>query len=88
MAENPYSSHSCDVLMWLEGVAGYERIELSRVTPTSVVLKQRVDAPPCQADLVVSIDGKISRSRVDISSGFSSSRLTVSAFSIDHVAPF
>jgi hypothetical protein len=40
------------------------------------------------ADLVVSVDGKISRCRVDIPSGISKERNEASAFTIDHVAPF
>jgi hypothetical protein len=68
-----FSSHSADVAMWLD-CGHYGRMDLSRITPKSVVAKQPRDIPPCYADLVVTVDGKRFLRRVHVASGFAKGR--------------
>jgi hypothetical protein len=76
--------HSADVRMWLD-CGEHGRIDLSRVTPSSVVAKVVRDLPACEAYLVVVVDGEEMRTRV-ASYGFSNGKATVVA--IDDNAPF
>src|SRR5438105_4098188 len=67
------ATHSADVEIWLE-CGEHGRVDLCRITPRSVVAKERREIPPCYADLVVSVDGRIRRIPVNLSSGFSRGR--------------
>jgi hypothetical protein len=87
MLQDPFSSHSADVKMWLD-CGEHGRIELSRITPNSVVARHPRNVPPCHADLVVMVDGDTMRSRVHVAYGFSKARRSALAFPVDHVAPF
>ncbi len=66
----------------------YGRAKLKRITPTSVVLWESFDAPPCQADLIVRVDGQERVVRVDVVSGLNRDRLAAMVLPIDNVAPF
>ncbi|HZZ43245.1 MAG TPA: hypothetical protein VFE58_09925 [Tepidisphaeraceae bacterium] len=87
MLHNPESSHSSDVKMRLD-CGEHGRIELSRITPNSVVARHASDLLPCHADLVVVVDGEMMRNRVNIANGFSKPRRTALALPIDQIAPF
>jgi hypothetical protein len=82
-----FSSHSADVKMWLE-CGAFGRVELSRITPTLLVGKPSHDVPACDADLVITIDGRPLRSRVNLSSGFSKRRQAARFAPVTEVAPF
>lgn len=58
--------------MWLQ----YDEhmLRLKRITPTSVVLSESLDAPPRHAYLVVRIDNETFRSRVLVVRGLSKNR--------------
>jgi len=73
--------------MWLD-CGPYGRLDLSRVTPKSVVAKGATrDIPACVADLVVMVDGKCFRTRVAMGS-FSKDRGVALIEPADEVAPF
>jgi hypothetical protein len=78
-----FSSHSADVEMWLD-CDGHGRVDLSRITPKSVVARLPRDIPACFADLVVVVDGKRLTKRVRVG-GFSKGR---AASLIGQIAPF
>jgi hypothetical protein len=61
---------------------------LSRVTPKSVVAKAVHEIPPCDADLVVTVDGFRICSRVNLPSGFTKGRRVARAVTVDEVIPF
>lgn len=70
----PLGSHSATVEAWLDcGVHG--RIPLARLSPKSVVAKAECVVPPCDADLVVVVDGDRRETRVRLVSGFRLGRL-------------
>lgn len=79
--------HSADVMAWLD-CGEYGRVMLSRVTPKSVVARDVHEIPPCFADLVVTVDGRVVRNRVNVASGFTRGRRVARAFTVDDVAPF
>lgn len=83
------SFHSANVSIKLD-CGEHGLVELSRVTPTSVYIARPVpaDIPPCQADLVVIVDGQEMRRRVDIAEGLTRACQNVMALPIDQVAPF
>jgi hypothetical protein len=87
MSINVLSPHSADVQMWLD-CGEHGRAKLKRVTPTSVVLWQSFDAPPCEADLIVFIDGVKHVVRVHLERGLARNRLVATIRPIDDVAPF
>jgi hypothetical protein len=68
------AAHSADVKMWLE-CRDHGRVDLCRITPRSVVARERRDIPPCDADLVISVDGRIRRTPVNLPTGFTKGRL-------------
>jgi hypothetical protein len=67
------AAHSAEVKMWLE-CGDHGRVDLCRITPKSVVAKEPCDIPACVADLVVSVDGRVRRTPVKLSSGFTKGR--------------
>jgi hypothetical protein len=83
----PFSfTHSAEVQIWLD-CDGYGRVELSRVTPKSVVAKTALFMPACFADLVVMVDGQRISNRVRVTSGFSN-RAVALVRPVSNVAPF
>jgi hypothetical protein len=87
MSEAYHSSHSTDVKAWLD-CGAYGVVDLSRVTPRSVVARAEHQVPPCSAALVVSIDGREYRQPVQLVSGFRAGRRAARVLSVDDVAPF
>jgi hypothetical protein len=79
-------SHSADVKMWLD-CGLYGEVELSRITPTSVVAKSPREIPPCIAELIVTIDGARVQNRVELR-GFSKGRAVALIRLIGEVLPF
>ena len=86
MSENTLT-HSADVEMWLI-CEPHGKSKLSRVTPKSVVLRESFDAPPCEANLVVRVDGKRMVRRVKLIRGISKNRSMAVVHPVDDVAPF
>ena len=82
-----YSSHSADVQMWLD-CGEHGLVPLGRITPKSVVAKSSHNIPLCFADLVVTVDGLLIRSRVNRATGFSRSRRAALVYPVDDSAPF
>jgi hypothetical protein len=81
-------SHSAEVEMWLD-CGEHGRVDLSRITPKSVVAKEARHVPPCIAELVVCVDGRCRRIRVNVSRGFANGRLATAIYPLsDDVAPF
>jgi hypothetical protein len=81
------AAHSAEVEMWLE-CGAHGRVNLCRITPKSVVARESREIPPCFADLVVSVDGRIHRTPVNLSSGFRKGRLAALIQPVTDVAPF
>ena len=51
-------------------------MSLARVTPHSVVAQEAVhEIPPCDAELIVTVDGEPVKSRVNLLRGFSKGRI-------------
>lgn len=80
-------SHSADVRMWLD-CGEHGCVTLNRITPKLVVSRTPRDIPPCLADLVVTVDGRMSRSRVNLVSGFSAKWGAALVLPANNVAPF
>lgn len=72
--------------MWLE-CGEYGTLDLCRTSPRFVFAKTPRDIPPCEAVLVVSVDGDCVRQRVKLPAGASGNRDAVLALSIDDL-PF
>lgn len=86
MKANGQPSHSAEVEAWLD-CGSYGRLELSRITPTAVFAKAPQEIPPCYAVLVVVIDGKEHRSRVNLTNGFPKGRRFARALPVDDSVP-
>ncbi len=87
MTQTLPKSHSTDVKMWLD-CGEHGMVPLSRITPTSVVARISKDIPPCDAKLVVTVDGYRMQNRIRLSEGFRKGRRTAVALPIDDIAPF
>ena len=59
--------------MWLD-CGPYGKVKLERITPKSVVAKDSHEIPPCDAEIVVTVDGQFVRNQVMLTSGFSNGR--------------
>lgn len=73
--------------MWLD-CGEHGRLELSRISPTHVVARRPKNIPPCHADLVVVVDGREMRSKVEVPNGFHPKRRAALVLPVDLVAPF
>jgi len=60
--------------MWLD-CGEHGLMHLSRITPKSVVAKERREIPPCFANLVVVVDGQRVQHRVHVPKGFTNGRM-------------
>jgi hypothetical protein len=84
---NEFGSHSAVVEMWLD-CGHFGTVRLERITPKSVVAKEPCNIPPCEADLVVVVDGHPTRHRVMLTSGFSGGRLAARVQPVTDAVPF
>lgn len=64
-------SHSAIVTLQLEGEGWSTR--LSHVGPKTIVAKTPIQLPPCEATVIVTVDGHILRTRVRLNQGMSPS---------------
>ena len=87
MAQTLHSSHSAEVEAWLD-CGDHGRIALSRITPTLAIAKAARDIPPCFADLVITVDGRAIRNRVNLPSGFRNGGRAARMVTVEDVAPF
>lgn len=87
MIQNPDAFHSADVQIWLE-CSGYQRIAVRRVTPNAIVVENPVNVPPCNARLVVCVDGEQMVTNVTMVSGLTSDKRLATALPLDDIAPF
>ncbi len=71
MQTSAQKSHSAIVTLLLEGEGWSTR--LSHVGPEAVVAKTPIELPPCEATLVITVDGTIERTRVRLPGGMTSS---------------
>ena len=65
--------YSAEVALSL--VVGEQTLPLSHVAPHFVILSNPVDLPPCQAEVVVDVDGDILRRSVFLVDGSQAARL-------------
>ena len=87
MLESILGSHSAEVEMWLD-CGEHGKAKLRRIAPNSVVLWESFNAPPCDADLIVQVDGKSMTRRVKVG-GLSANRLVAKIFlATESIAPF
>lgn len=86
---NTLTSHSADVDLWID-CGEFGASPLRQVTPRMIVLERSFDAPPCDARLIVSIDGLQTVHRVRVVRGISRHRNAARFVRIDEngVAPF
>jgi len=61
---------------------------LRRVGPKFVMAQAAPEIPPCFAELVVMVDGKCIRNRVNITSGFARGRRVARVLPVTSAAPF
>jgi hypothetical protein len=73
--------------MWLD-CGEHGRVELSRITPKSVVARHPRPVPPGPAELVICVDGQCERHQVSVGSGFLKGRLVALVRPAGNVAPF
>jgi hypothetical protein len=73
--------------MWLD-CGEHGRVDLSRITPKSVVARHARRVPPGPAELVVCVDGHCERHPVSLGSGFLRGRVVALVRPIGDVAPF
>lgn len=79
---NPFSA---TVDLWLE--CPYGRVPLSQTAATFVFTAKPVSVPPCDGEIIVSIDGKLHSRRVRLPEGISPSNLHAAVIAADAV-PF
>ena len=72
--------------MWLS--CGDRRISLSHTSSTYVIAKEPADLPPCDADIVFTIDGTRYERPIKLINGMTSSSREAAVASRDHIAPF
>jgi hypothetical protein len=87
MLDSIVATHSAEVEMWLD-CGQHGKAVLRKITPNSVILWDSFDAPPCHADLIVRVDGKLMSRRVDVVSGLSKHAQIATVLPIDDIAPF
>jgi len=73
--------------MWLD-CGPHGKLQLSRITPNAVVVKEPVNVPPCHGNLIVSVDGEEMVVPVHVVEGISQTQHHTMALKLDHVAPF
>ncbi len=73
--------------MWLD-CGPHGKSKLSRITPGSVVLRQSFDAPPCEAELVVYVDGKRITRKIWLGRGISKNRNMTFFYPVNGAVPF
>lgn len=73
--------------MWLD-CGEHGAVRLHKITPTTVILRDSAEIPACHADLVVKVDGKTHRRRVDVTSGISPASNSATVLPVDNIAPF
>ena len=72
--------------MWLDcGEHGV--VPLSRVRRRSVVARTSRNIPPCLAALVITVDGRLSRTLVNLTSGFTEGRRAARVLTVDALDP-
>ena len=73
--------------MWLD-CSPIGRVDLQRITPTSVFVANPIDFPAGEVTLFVSVDGQVMSRRVELSNGLSKHQAEAVIMSVDNVAPF
>ena len=86
MSDNTWN-HSADVEMWLD-CGEYGKSKLTRISPKSVVLSDSFDAPPCEATLIVFVDGKRMEQQVWLGRGVLKSRNITFMYPLTNSVPF
>jgi hypothetical protein len=81
------SSHSAEVDIWLD-CGPHGLLELSRVTPNSVIAKSFREIPPGFAELIVTVDGISKSIRLKLVNGFTKGRCAARAIVADDLIPF
>jgi hypothetical protein len=87
MAHVLKKSHSATVEMWLD-CGPYGVVELTRIGPRAVFARFPREIPPCDAELVVTVDHSVDRRPVNLTNGFSRGRHAARAMARDDSAPF
>lgn len=87
MSQSIFSTHSADVELRLD-CGEHGMLELSSVTPESVFATATLTIPPCEADLIVIVDGQLTRTRVNLIAGYKAGERSATALPVDDIAPF
>jgi very-short-patch-repair endonuclease len=87
MSIKTLSPHSTEIDIWLELASG-QQLSVRRVTPTLLVLAETLDCAPCDASLVVEIDGERHCRSIKLSRGLSAKRTAARFHPNTDVAPF
>lgn len=80
------TSYSASVRIWLEYATG--RILLAQAAPSFVVPVVPQDLEPCDAKIVVEIDGECHQRPVTLINGLCASKRKATVLAQDTVAPF
>ncbi len=81
MIDAVYKPHSADVRLTLR-VNGND-YALAKVGPNRVFLRTAVSLPPCDAELIISVDGRISSRQISLPHGASTDSQSVLTVSIN-----
>lgn len=73
--------------MWLD-CGHHGAVQLNRIAERFVFSAEPREIPPCFADLNVTVDGKLSSVRVNLTNGFQKGRYAARALRVDDSAPF
>jgi len=77
--------HSAEVDLWLECEHG--RFPLGHVGPDFIVMSRPASLPPCEAKVMISVDGHVFGRRVWLARGSSQADAEVAVMELD-AAPF
>lgn len=81
------SSYSADVKLWLD-CGGHGIVPLAQTGDTFVIAKSPKNIPPCDACVVVSVDGRLLPRNVTVVEGIRIGIAEVAILSRDEIAPF
>ncbi len=68
----PRTSHSAAVMMELR--AGEKRVPLAQLAPDFAIPAEPVDLPPCEAEILLTVDGQTTRMPVFLRDGAQTDR--------------
>lgn len=87
MADRNLNSHSAEVDIYID-CGEFGRIPLSQASSTFVIAESAVKVPPCDAEIVIIIDGRQYERKVKLIHGMDPRSREAMVLSRDSVSPF